>query len=69
MLAWIKDNRLKFLALGWLIVIAYGSMLAFGYDNPLEQAIEWVIQVWTGRDVDLSPEFLQNHPAPELPDH
>lgn len=69
MLAWIKSNRLKFLALGCLLFVAYGSMLAFGFDNPLEQAIEWVINAWTGRTIDLSPEFLQAHPAPELLDH
>jgi|GEM_PF-6433716 len=51
-------NKVKFLLLSYLIFITYISLPFLGYDNPLEQAVEWVIKAWTGVDVELTPEVI-----------
>lgn len=69
-LDWLKSHKLKFMLLMSLIVINYALIPSFGYDNPLEQAIEWVIKKWTGVDVDLTPDIIsdQDFLAPLISD-
>ena len=38
-----------------------------GYDNPLEQSIEWLIEVWSGAELDLTPDSItKSFPLQEL---
>jgi len=57
MLAWLKANRLKFCLILGMLALVYLSLPFLGEDNKLEQAVEWVIQLWTGKDIDLTPTF------------
>lgn len=57
-LDWLKRNKLKFSIILALIVIAYVSLPFLGYDNPLEQSVEWVIKTWTGAEIELTPEVI-----------
>jgi hypothetical protein len=67
LLDWIKGNKLKFMLLTALIVINYAIMPFLGYDNPLEEASEWVIKVWTGVDIELSPDIITEEFPLEAP--
>ena len=53
---WIEKNKLRFVCL--LLALVYLTTPVLGFDNPLEQAVEWVINLWSGKQVDLSPDFL-----------
>lgn len=57
-LDWLKRNRLKFSIITALIIVTYASLPFLGYDNPLEQAVEWVIKTWTGVEIELTPEIV-----------
>ena len=53
-------NKVKFLLLSYLIFITYISLPFLGYDNPLEEAVEWVIKAYTGVELELTPEILED---------
>lgn len=43
------------ISLAVLFVFAHYLSLVFGPNNPLEQAVEWIIKTKTGLDIDLTP--------------
>lgn len=53
---WLLAQKWKFLALVFLLAIGYSSIVFFGNDNNIEQAIEFALQLWPGVNIDLSPE-------------
>jgi len=60
-LAFFKNNKFESFVMVALVTFVYVTMPFLGYDNPLEQAVEWVIKVWSGAEVELSPEALEEH--------
>lgn len=44
-----------------MIIINYAFVPFLGYDNPLEQGIEWIIKAYSGVDVDLTPEIITDN--------
>jgi hypothetical protein len=53
----LRETKYKMLILLILLVLAYLSALAWGYDNPFEQFIEALFHSETGQSVDVSPNL------------
>ena len=55
-----KKNKVEASLIFFLVLFVYGTLPFLGYDNPLEEAVEWVIKAYTGVELELTPEILED---------
>lgn len=54
-----KASIPKFIVFAILLLLVYITLPWLGYDNPLEEAVQNLINSWLGQDIDLTPEMLE----------
>lgn len=45
----------KFFFILIVLLVAYFSIIFFGNDNRIEQGVEFLLHLWTGVSVDITP--------------